>query len=323
MKILLASSIDSKAIEKLKDNHEVKCAFNAPEDQLKQEISDCEALIFRSGVQITAEVLAAAPGLKLVIRAGSGTDNVDLKFIREHNIPFRRIPEPGAKAVAELSFGMMIALARNILKADALVRQGVWAKPKLKGYLLTGKTLGIVGAGNIGSRVGFLGSAWGMNVIGCVEHPSPERAKELLQSKHMKLSSFDEVISQSDFISIHVPLKETTQNLINRAVFQKMKRGVYLINLARGGVVNEQDLLDALTKDKILAGAGVDVHEHEGEGNLSPFAGLPNVVVTPHIGAQTFDSQREIGERILELVNFQNTQKPETASKNEIPAARI
>ena len=302
MNILIASSISQDSIEQLRQKHDVVCAFNAPEDKLKSLIRDREALVFRSGVNITADVMTCAPHLGLLIRAGSGTENVDLNYVRIKGLTLHRIPEPGAKAVAELSFGLMLALTRNIIQADGLLRKGRWAKNELAGYLLTGKILGIIGAGNIGSRVGRLGAAWGMTVVGCVKHPSPERSKQL-EKIAIRLEEFDEVISSSDFISIHVPLDDSTRNLINRETFSHMKRGTFLVNLARGGVVDEKALHKALSDDGMLRGAALDVHENEGEGKISPLAELPNVILTPHIGAQTIDSQREIGERIIETVD--------------------
>jgi hypothetical protein len=178
MKILIASSIHKDAIQKLEQEHDVICAFNAKDEELKAVIQDREVLIFRSGVQITADVMSHAPYLKLILRAGSGVDNIDINYVEEKGIRLVRIPGPGAKAVAELSFAFMLALSRNLLKADQLTRQGHFAKSQLTGYLLTGKTLGIIGVGNIGSRVAYLGSAWDMQVVGCVEFPTPSRVEE-------------------------------------------------------------------------------------------------------------------------------------------------
>lgn len=302
MKILIASSIHPQAIEKLREQHDVVCAFNAKEDELINHIRDREVLIFRSGVQISANVMASAPELKLLLRAGSGVDNIDLDYVHRNGLKLIRIPGPGAKAVAELSFALMLSLARNVMEADRLTRQGIWAKHELTGYLLTGKVLGIVGAGNIGSRVGQLGHAWGMEVLGCVEHPSPESA-ERLREKGIRLADFGEVLSKSDFVSIHVPLKESTRKLIGTQALALMRPGAYLINLARGGVVDERALYDALV-NKRLRGAALDVHESEGNGKISPLAALPNVILTPHIGAGTFDSQREIGEIVIQTIDF-------------------
>jgi D-3-phosphoglycerate dehydrogenase len=297
MKILIASSIDPDAIKTLEANHDVICAFGASREKLLEVIPDREVLIFRSGVQITGEVMSHAPDLKLLIRAGSGVDNIDMNYVAQNGLKLVRVPEPGAKAVAELSFALMLSMARKVRVADQLLRQGHWAKNEMTGYLLTGKVLGIVGAGNIGSRTGMLGVAWGMDVLGCVEHPTPEKAAHLAESG-IRLADFEEVLAQSDFISIHVPLQPSTRYLINAEALAKVKPGAFLVNLARGGVVDETALYAALTEGR-LRGAALDVHEKEGEGKISPLAGLDNVVLTPHIGANTVDSQREIGEIVI------------------------
>ena len=300
MKILIASPIFPDAIETLREQHEVVCAFDAKEAALRALIQDCEVLVFRSGVQISAEVMSSAPNLKLLIRAGSGIDNLDLNYVQAHGLELVRVPEPGAKAVAEMSFAFMLALARDLIKVDRVTREGHWVKHKVTAYLLTGKVLGIVGAGNIGSRTGQLGAAWGMDVLGCVEHPSAAVAARLLE-KGVRLTTFDEVVAQADFLSIHVPLKDSTRGLINAGVLSHMKPGAFLVNLARGGVVDEAALYQALTEGR-LRGAALDVHRAEGEGKISPLAGLPNVILTPHIGASTFDTQREIGYRVIAAV---------------------
>lgn len=300
MKILIASPIHADALDQLTAKHDVVCQYGASEAELTQLIVDREVLVFRSGVQISASVMAAAPELKLLLRAGSGVDNIDMEYVQTRGLELVRIPGPGAKAVAELSFAFMLALARNLLAADSKTRQGVWAKNELTGYTLTGKRLGIVGAGNIGGRTGQLGAAWGMDVIGCVEFPSPEIADELAQ-KGIRMTTFEEVMRTSDFVSIHVPLQASTRNLINAETLSWMKPTAYLMNLARGGVVDEQALYEALVEGR-LKGAALDVHAQEGPGKISPLASLPNVILTPHIGAGSFDSQREIGEIVVDQV---------------------
>lgn len=301
MNILLASSIYPAAIDTLREQHDVVCAFNADTAELQSQIRDREILIFRSGVQITADVMACAPALQLLIRAGSGVDNIDLEYVEQRGLQLIRIPEPGAKAVAEMTFALMLALARNLLTADRLTRQGKWAKRQLSnGHLLTGKTLGIVGAGNIGAHVGRLGTAWGMRVLGCVERPSPQ-AMARLEETGIRLAEFDEVLAAADFLSLHVPLKASTRNLIDGAALAQMKPGAYLINLARGGVVDEEALYQALVAGH-LSGAALDVHRQEGDGHISPLASLSNVILTPHIGAGAIDSQREIGDRIIAIL---------------------
>jgi D-3-phosphoglycerate dehydrogenase len=302
VKILIASPIDPDAIGKLREQHHVVCAFDAAAEVLQTLIQDRELLIFRSGVDITAEVMECAPNLKWLIRAGCGLDNLDVAYVRRRGLELARIPGPGAQAVAEMSFTFMLALSRSLLDADRSMRQGRWAKYEFAGSLLTGKALGIVGVGNTGTRVAEVGVAWGMEVIGCVEHASPARAAKL-GDKGIRLTGFDEVMSVADYVSVHVPLKDSTRNLINAGVLSRMKPGSFLINLGRGGVVDEQALYEALTKGGRLRGAALDVHEEEGEGKMSPLAGLSNVILTPHIGATVVGTQRQIGRRIIEMVD--------------------
>lgn len=302
MRILVASPIDPSAIEKLRQQHDVICAYDAPTEVLRELIQDRDLLIFRSGVQITAEVMESGADLKYLVRAGSGLDNLDVEYVRRRGLQLTRIPTPSAQAVAEMAFALMLAMSRRLLEADGSMREGRWAKYELYGTLLSGKVLGIVGAGNTGSRVGEVGVAWGMEVIGCVEHPSAERGAALA-GKGIRLADFDEVVRTADYVSIHVPLKESTQYLFNADVFSRMKPGSYLINLGRGGVVDEEALQKALTEGETVCGAGLDVHEVEHEGKRSPLADLSNVILTPHIGATVVDTQREIGRRIYEIVD--------------------
>jgi phosphoglycerate dehydrogenase-like enzyme len=302
MKVLIASSIDRDALEQLRQRHDVVCALNADEATLQSAIRDREVVVFRSGVTFSAEVMQCAPQLKLLVRAGSGFDNVDLDYIHRRKLEMVRIPEPGAKAVAEMAFAQMLALARNVVQADRLLRTGHWAKNELSGYLLTGKVLGIIGAGNIGSRVGRLGAAWDMEVIGCVGHATP-KARTTLRKEGVRLTGCCEVLSRADFLTIHVPLSNSTRNLIDAEALARMKPGAFLVNTSRGGVVDEEALYRELTTEGRLRGAAMDVHQQEGPGKISPLAGLPNVLLTPHIGASTVDSQREIGERILSTIN--------------------
>lgn len=301
MKILLASQIDAEAVETLCQRHDVVSGIGAGETSLKNLIRDREALVFRSGVNISADVMACAPDLQLLIRAGSGLDNIDLDYMRTHDLKLVRIPEPGARAVVELAFGMMLALSRQILVADRLLRKGKWAKHELIGHLLLDKHLGIIGLGNIGTLMGQMGQAWGMQVLGCVEHPSPERSAGFA-AKNIQLTDLDTVLATADYLCVCVPLKTTTTNLIGREELAMMKPGSFVLNMARGGIVEEKALSEALRQKK-LAGAALDVHQVEGDDRISPLADLPNVVLTPHIGAMTIDSQREIGRRIIRIID--------------------
>lgn len=315
MNILIASKIDLDAIEKLKENNDVICAFGAKEEELKSAIKDRDILVFRSGVKITAEVMAAAQDLKLLLRAGSGVDNLDMDYVNQRGLRLVRIPGPGAKAVAEMTFALMLALARSLLEADHLTRQGRWAKNEFNGHLLTGKVLGVIGAGNIGSVVAHLGKAWGMKVLACVEHPSSDRAKQF-EREGIRLTTCEELLKQADFVSVHVPLKESNRNFINDEMLAYMKPGAFLVNIARGGIVDEAALYRALVEGR-LSGAALDVHKAEGEGKVSPLAELKNVILTPHIGANTVDSQREIGEIIVDTVETFTKETAPVLAKTE------
>ncbi len=302
MKILIASPIDVDAVKELSREHDVEDVTKVTKDKMNKLLRECEVLVFRSGIAISAELMEKAPRLKLLVRAGSGVDNIDMPYVRERGLDLVRIPEPGSQAVAEMAFAFMLALSRNLFKADQSMRNAEWIKYELEGYLLKNKTRGIVGVGNIGGRVGEMGTAWGMNTIGCIEHFSEERRSELAQ-KNIDLMEFDQVVSQADYLSIHVPLKDSTRNLINSDVLSKMKTGSYLINLARGGIVDEFALLLELSNGNRIRGAALDVHKLEKAGKLSPLAGLPNVILTPHVGAMAIDAQREIGRRVIQIIN--------------------
>jgi len=208
----------------------------------------------------------------------------------------------------------MFALSRNIRQADAMLRQGRWAKDTLEGHLLAGKVLGIVGAGNIGSRLGTLASMIGMEIIGCIAGSTPS-VVQTLRDKGITVADFDTVLATADFVSVHVPLSKSTENLINGRALSLMKEGSYLINLARGGVVDETALHAALASGR-LAGAALDVHEHEGPGQISPLARLPNVLLTPHIGASTVETQQQIGVRVVEIIE-EFVQQPMTVVRRD------
>jgi phosphoglycerate dehydrogenase-like enzyme len=301
MRLLIASPIDPDALAVLRQKHDIVCAIDATEDTLQTLIQDRQALVFRSGVQITAAVMDAAPDLRWLIRAGSGLDNVDLAYVRRRGLELTRIPGPGAQAVAEMALAMMLAMSRNLLAADRSMRAGHWAKNEFRGSLLSEKVLGIVGLGNTGTRVAEIGLALGMSIVGCVEHPSPERVAGFA-TRGMRLVTFDEVVSSADYVSAHVPLKASTHRLIDAAALARMRPGSLLVNLGRGGVVDETALYQALVRADTLRGAALDVHEVEREGVRSPLADLPNVVLTPHIGAMVVETQQQIGRRILEIV---------------------
>jgi D-3-phosphoglycerate dehydrogenase / 2-oxoglutarate reductase len=302
VRILLASPIDPQTVASLEGAYDVSSAINAEPSALREAVADREVAVLRSGVRFSADVLSAAPGLKLLVRAGSGLDNIDVDCARELGIKVVRVPGMSAPPVAEFTFALLLSLARNVSLADRLLRAGHWPKPKLGGALLLGKTLGIVGAGNIGSLVGEMGNAWGMQVLGCVGHPN-DAVRDSLGGRGITLTDFEEIVERADFMCLHVPLNPDTHHMVDADVLQRMRPGSMVVNVARGGVVDEEALYTQLTKGDTVAGAALDVHEHEGEGTISRFADLPNVVLTPHIGAMALDSQRLIGERVTEIIH--------------------
>lgn len=302
MKVLLASPIDPHAIAVLEQRYDVRHAMKAEPAGLMDAIVGRESVVLRSGVQLTADVLRAADELALIVRAGSGLDNIDLEVARDRGIRVVRIPGMSAPPVAEFTFALLLALARKVTLADRLLREGHWPKPELGGALLHGKTLGVIGVGNIGGLVGQMGAAWGMRVLGSVDAPNDSVTQNLL-GRGIMLADNDRVLSESDFVCLHVPLDTSTRHLIGRKELARMKPGSMLINMARGGVVDEAALYEALTTGGHVVGAALDVHEREGEGTISPFAELDNVVLTPHIGAMAQDSQRLIGDRVVEVLD--------------------
>ena len=299
MKVLVASALAPETLASLSERYDVATAIGAGEDELVEAIRGREVLIFRSGVQISAEVMDASAELKLLVRAGSGLDNIDLEHVRTSDLKLVRVAGMSAEPVAEMTFALLLGVARKVALADRLLRAGHWPKPELSGPLLRGKTLGVVGAGNIGGLVGEMGVAWGMRVLGCVADHTPVQP---LLDRGIEITDFQTVLTQADFLCLHVPLLPSTRHMIGAAELARMKPGSYVVNMARGGVLDEQALARQLRAGTTVAGAALDVHEAEGEGTISPFADVPNVVLTPHIGAMASDAQSRIGARVDELV---------------------
>lgn len=301
MNILLASPVDPGAVQRLRQTFEVHQLSTPATAALQEAATDSEVVVLRSGVLLSSEVIDNAPRLRLVVRAGSGLDNIDLECAQQRGVRVVRVAGMSAPPVAEFTFALLLSLARKVVLADKLIRDGLWPKPDLGGALLRGKVLGVVGAGNIGGLVGEMGHAWGMRVLGCVAHPTAEIATGLAR-RGVSLVDYEEIVGAADFMTLHVPLDEATRHMVDATVLDRMRPGSLLVNVARGGVVDEKALYEALTQGGTVAGAALDVHECEGDGTVSPLVELPNVVLTPHIGAMALDSQRLIGERVLELI---------------------
>ncbi|MBL8958403.1 MAG: phosphoglycerate dehydrogenase, partial [Gemmatimonadetes bacterium] len=241
--------------------------------------------------------LAKADRLKAIGRAGVGVDTIDVDAASARGIPVLTAPAGNTIAAAELTMALLLAVARKVPAADRSMKAGEWDRKSFNGIELYGKTLGLVGAGRIGGQVAKRARAFGMQVMVYDPYLTPERAMEL----DVRLAPLTEVIAQADVLSVHVPLTEATANLIGASQLASMKKGALLLNVARGGVVNEQALLDALTSGH-LAGAALDVYEQEPLGKDSPLRSLPNVVMTPHLGASTAEAQQNVAIEIAEAV---------------------
>jgi D-3-phosphoglycerate dehydrogenase len=260
---------------------------------LKASLGKADVLIVRSATKVTKELLAGAPMLKLVARAGVGLDNVDAKACAEKGIKVFNTPGASTNAVAELALGVMLCGLRNVQKAHHQMKGGVWDKRNLVGREIGGKTLGIIGYGRIGASLAKKAHALGMRVIA---FSPPPRKEDCIVAY---VDDLGQLFSQSDVISIHVPAAEGTINLINQENIARMKDGVFIVNTSRGEIIDEDALYDAVKSGKVL-GAALDVYRSE------PYKGrlleLNNVYLTPHIGASTKEAQKRIGEELVTIL---------------------
>ena len=299
MKILISDSMSSKAVEILKSTPglEVDVITGMKPEELKAKIKDYHGLVVRSATKATAEILEAADNLKVIGRAGTGVDNVDMVVATRRGIVVMNTPGGNTVTTAEHAVSMLMALARKIPQATASMRRGEWEKKKFEGTEVTGKTLGILGVGNIGSVVANRAQGLKMNVIAYDPFISAEAADKL----GITLVSLDDLYRKSDFISVHVPLTADTKNLVNAEAFAKMKKGVKIINCARGGIVCEADLAAAI-REKIVSGAACDVFEKEPVPADNPLLQMEEVILTPHLGASTFEAQENVAIAVAEQI---------------------
>jgi D-3-phosphoglycerate dehydrogenase len=262
-------------------------------DDLVTVIGNYDALIVRGRTKVTAAVFdAAGSRLKVVGRAGVGVDNIDLAAAKAHGVTVVNSPTATTIAVAELAFALMLATAREVARADATMKAGQWIKKELEGAELYSKTVGVIGFGRIGAEFGKRAAAFGMKVVAY----DPIKSAADIRADGAEPVSLDELLAQADFISLHLPLNDKSRNMLSTEQFAKMKAGVRLIDAARGGVVDEAALVEALNSGKVVA-AGMDVFVAEPPG-LTDLVKHPRVVCTPHIGAQTVESQARAAEHI-------------------------
>ena len=270
-------------------------------EQLEEKISTFNIVIVRSRTKLTKELIDKADNCKIIARVGVGLDNIDQQTAKAKNIRVINAVEGAMTAVAEQVLGLMLCLARNIARADREIRNGNWLKKELMGTELKGKYLGIVGLGNIGKRLGRLAKGLNMNIIGYDVIPIDEEfAKEVGLMK----TDLDTLLQSSDYVSLHVPLLDSTYHMVDAKKLAIMKPTAKIINTSRGGVIDEKALYDAI-KNGNLGGAALDVFEKE-PATDSPLATLPNVILTPHIGAQTKEAQslaaNVIAEKIIQIL---------------------
>lgn len=296
-KILISDKLPDSALELIQQENDFDVVVHTglTEDQLCAVIPEFHAIIVRSATKVTQKVIDCADNLKVIGRAGSGLDNIDTEYAKKRGIGVLNTPGTNSQAVAELTIGYLFTLSRKLYSAHASMKSHKWEKSKFGGVEVSGKTIGLIGFGQIGQKVGKMASALGMKVL--VYKRTPVRHSPAFE---FELVDFDYLLSRSDYISLHLPKTAESANLIGYNEFCKMKPDAFFINCARGGIVNEADLIRALDENKI-AGAGIDVFADEPATNIN-LLDHEKVVATPHIGASTAESQERVGQSIVNAV---------------------
>src|SRR5712691_1747922 len=292
MKVVVAEKISSSAVDLLREPRWTVVTPEQLDGKLAAQLESADALIVRSAVQVNAELLEHARKLRVIGRAGVGVDNIDLDAATRKGIAVMNTPGANAIAVAEHTLALMLAMARHIGRANELMHAGKWEKKSLQGTELRGKTVGIVGLGRVGMEVARRARAFGMEVIAHDPFVSIAIAKE----QGIAIAKLEEVYAASDYLTLHVGLTPQTTGMINAESLKKMKRGVRLVNCARGELVDEAALAQALKQGRVAA-AGLDVFTNEPLKN-SPFTSMENVILTPHIAGSTHEAQEAIGYQI-------------------------
>lgn len=296
--ILVNDPIHAEGLARLRTaGHEI---IEGPleDDERAKTLKEIEGLVVRSGTKVTAEFLSGCPELKVIGRAGVGVDNIDLEVCEERGIVVCNSPGASSNAVAELTFAHMLAVVRNLPRANESLRDGQWLKKELSGFELKGRTLGLVGIGRIGARVAELAGAFGMTVEAYDPYVDEAQATELgVSTLHDDLF---ELAARCDIVSIHTPLNEETEGMVGASFFEEAPEGLVVINCARGGVLDEDALLMAMEEGKVL-GAGLDVYTEEPPGKHNLF-GEPHLSLTPHIGAATEEAQIKAGTTIADSI---------------------
>lgn len=298
-KVLISDSLSKEAVEILQQEKELSVDVNTKltPEQLKDVIKNYDALVVRSSTKVTKEIIEAADKLKIVGRAGVGLDNVDVDAASKKGVIVVNTPAGNTMSTAEHAFTMMLALSRNIPQADLSMKKGEWERKKFMGHELYGKTLGVVGLGRIGTEVAKRAISFGMKILAYDPYLSMERAKEL----GIEPADLDTLFKNSDYITVHTPLTEQTSHLISDAQFAVMKKGVRLINCARGGIIDEAALVKAIEDGKV-AGAALDVFEEEPPKKDNKLLKMDKMVLTPHLGASTEEAQTNVAIEVANTV---------------------
>src|SRR2546422_2020437 len=291
MKVIVADKISERGVQLLKGQPGWNVVLTT-KDNLNMEMADADALIVRSATKVTAELLELAPKLRAVGRAGVGVDNIDLEAATKRGVLVMSTPGGNAISVAEHTFALLLALALQVPRLDKAIHEGRWEKSSAAGTEVRGKTLGLIGLGRIGSEVAVRARAFDMRVLAYDPFISEAAAREM----SVELVALEKLLAESDFVSLHTALSPATQNLISARTIQKVKRGARIINTARGELIDEAALAEAL-KSGQLAGAAVDVFAEEPPKN-SPLTRLPNVIATPHVAGSTAEAQEEVGTQV-------------------------
>lgn len=301
MNVMICDPISPKGIALLQQRPEFKVTVlkqKLSEAELLPLVADTMAMVVRSETKISKAVIDAAKNLRVVGRAGVGVDNVDVDAATQRGIVVMNTPSGNTISTAELTFSMLMALARKIPQANASMKSGEWNRKAFQGSELYNKTLGILGMGRIGGEVAKRAVVFGMRVLAFDPYLSLARAKAMQVEL---LENADEIYAQADFITVHMPMTDETRGMLNAAAFAKMKKGVRLLNCARGGIINEADLFTAIQSGQV-GGAALDVYEEEPPPKDFPLRNLPQVIMTPHLGASTEEAQENVGIEVAEAI---------------------
>jgi D-3-phosphoglycerate dehydrogenase len=296
MKILVCDKTESEAIERMRAaGLTVDTNFEITPEDLMKVLPAYDGMVVRSRTKVRQPLIDACPNLKVIVRGGVGLDTIDADYARSKGITVMNTPKASSASVAELAIGFMFSLARSLYKATATMKAEKWEKKSFEGDELGGKTLGLLGVGNIGREVARRAAALGMTVIAYDPFVKEFEA--------VKLVKLDELLAQADYISLHLPKTKESENMIGKAQFEKMKTGVRIVNCARGGIIDEKALYEALTGGKV-AGAALDVYAEEPPTDWKLLK-LDNVIASPHIGAATHEAQGRVGAEVAEkLIEF-------------------